>query len=107
VLIPLITVYLFLTAIVGAPDGSLALVLSLFPLTSPVGMITRMTQTTVPLCQEALAAALQLLTAILIVRLVARLFCAQMLLFGQPISAKRLLGRPGLTDLDAFEPAGP
>jgi ABC-2 type transport system permease protein len=69
----------------------LALVLSLFPLTSPVGMIARMTQTTVPLWQAVLAAALQLLTATLIVRMVARLFRAQMLLSGQPISMKRLL----------------
>ena len=91
VLIPLILVYLLLTAILSAPDGMLALVLSLFPLTSPVGMIARMTQTTVPLWQAVLAAALQLLTATLIVRLVARLFRAQMLLSGQPISMKRLL----------------
>jgi len=83
-LMPLIIVYVLLTAILSAPDGSLALVLSLFPLTSPVGMIARMTQTTVPLWQAVLAAALQLLTAILIVRL----FRAQMLLSGQPLSAK-------------------
>jgi ABC-2 type transport system permease protein len=97
VLMPLIIVYVLLTAILSAPDGSLALVLSLFPLTSPVGMIARMTQTTVPLWQAVLAAALQLLTAILIVRLVARLFHAQMLLSGQPFSVQRyfraLLGR--------------
>ena len=92
VLMPLIIVYVLLTAILSAPDGSLALVLSLFPLTSPVGMIARMTQTTVPLWQAVLAAALQLLTAILIVRLVARLFRAQMLFSGQPISAKRFFG---------------
>jgi ABC-2 type transport system permease protein len=91
VLMPLIIVYLLLTAILSAPDGLLALVLSLFPLTSPVGMIARMTQTTVPLWPAVLAAALQLLTATLIVRLVARLFRAQMLLSGQPISMKRLL----------------
>ena len=91
VLMPLIIVYLLLTAILSAPDGLLALALSLFPLTSPVGMIARMTQTTVPLWQAVLAAALQLLTATLIVRMVARLFRAQMLLSGQPISMKRLL----------------
>jgi len=90
VLMPLIIVYLLLTAIMNAPDGLPALVLSLFPLTSPVGMIARMTQTTVPLWQAVLAAALQLLTATLIVRLVARLFRAQMLLSGQPISMKGL-----------------
>jgi len=97
VLVPLIIVYVFLTAISSAPDGSLALVLSLFPLTSPVGMIARMTQITVPLWQSVLAAVLQALTAVLIVRLVARLFRAQNLLSGQPFSVKHylraLLGR--------------
>jgi len=91
VLMPLIIVYVLLPGIISAPDGSLALVLSLFPLTSPVGMIARMTQTTVPLGQAALAATLQLLMSMLIVRLVTRLFRAQMLLTGQPLSAKRFL----------------
>ena len=89
VLSPLIVVYMFAVGIYAAPDGPLALVMSLFPLTSPVGMIARMTQTTVPLWQSVLAAVLQALTAILIVRLVARLFRAQNLLSGQPFSVKR------------------
>jgi ABC-2 type transport system permease protein len=97
VMAPLIVVYMFLVGIILAPDGPVALVLSLFPLTSPVGMIARMTVTKVPPWQPLLAAVLQLLTAILIVRLVARLFRAQMLLSGQPSSVKRffaaLLGR--------------
>ncbi len=92
VLSPLIVVYMFLVGILAAPDGPPALALSLFPLTAPVGMIARMTKTTVPLWQAALAAILQLLTAILIVRLVARLFRAQTLLSGQPFSVKRFFG---------------
>lgn len=92
VLSPLIVVYMFLIGILAAPDGPLALALSLFPLTAPVGMIARMTKTTVPLWQTALAGILQLFTAILIVRLVARLFRAQTLLSGQPFSAKRFFG---------------
>jgi ABC-2 type transport system permease protein len=97
VLSPLIVVYMFAVGIFVAPDGPLALVMSLFPLTSPVGMIARMTQIAVPLWQAALAAVLQLLAAILIVRLAARLFRAQHLLSGQPFSVQRyfrvLLGR--------------
>jgi ABC-2 type transport system permease protein len=97
VLLPLIVVYMFAFAIYATPDGPLALALSLFPLTSPVGMIARMAKTTVPLWQAALAAVLQMLTAILVVRLVARLFRAQTLLSGQPFSTQRffraLLGR--------------
>ena len=97
VMSPLIVVYMFMTAIVMAPDGPFALFMSLFPLTSPVGMIARMTQTTVPLWQAVLAAVLQLLAAVLIVRLVARLFRAQYLLSGQAFSVvgfyRALLGR--------------
>ena len=57
--------------------------MSFFPLTSPVAMIARMAATEVPAWQPVLAAVLQLLTAIFIVRLVARLFRAQILLSGQ------------------------
>ena len=86
---PLIVVYMFLIVIFEAPNGIPALVMSLFPLTSPVGMIARMTVVEVPLWQSTLAAGLQLLTAVFIVRMVARLFRAQHLLSGQPLSMQR------------------
>jgi ABC-2 type transport system permease protein len=98
VLSPLILVYMFLVIIVTRPDSPISVVLSLFPLTSPVGMIARLTATDLPAWQPILAAGLQLLTAILIVQAVARLFRAQTLLSGQPFSlrayANTLLGRP-------------
>ena len=89
VLLPIIAVYMFAIGIYEAPNGLFALIMSLFPLTSPVGMIARMTQITVPLWQVVLAAVLQLLAAIFIVRLVARLFHAQHMLSGQPFSVQR------------------
>ncbi len=89
ILSPIIVVYMFAMLIYKAPDGPFALVMSLFPLTSPVGMIARMTQITVPLWQTVLAAVLQLLAAIFIVRLVARLFHAQYMLSGQSFSVQR------------------
>jgi ABC-2 type transport system permease protein len=88
VLSPLIAVYMFLIIIVARPDSPISIALSLFPLTSPVAMIARMTATSVPAWQAVLAAALQLLTALLIVRAVARLFRAQILLSGQPFSVR-------------------
>ena len=97
VMAPLIVVYMFLVAIVTTPDGIFALFMSLFPLTSPVAMVARMTQTEVPLWQAVLAAVLQLLTAVAIVRMVARLFRAQYLLSGRTFSVggfyRALLGR--------------
>jgi ABC-2 type transport system permease protein len=86
---PLILVYLLVFPISRAPNGTLALVMSLFPLTSPIGMIARMARIDVPLWQAALAAALQFLSAVLIVRLVARMFRAQHMLSGQPFSLAR------------------
>ena len=97
IMLPLILVYVFAFPISAAPHGPLALVLSLFPLTSPIAMISRMAQSAAPLWQALLAAVLQLLTAIWIVRLAAHMFRAQHLLSGQPFSLRRyfraLLGR--------------
>ncbi len=88
VLSPLIIVYMFLFTIVMRPDSPISVALSFFPLTSPVAMIARMTATTVPIWQPVLAVPLQLLTSILIVRAVARLFRAQVMLSGQPFSLR-------------------
>ena len=89
VLAPLIIVYLFLTIIVTRPDGVIAIVFSLFPLTAPVGMITRMAATEVPMWQALLSALLQIIAVVIIVRLAARLFRAQTLLSGQPVDIRR------------------
>ena len=89
VLSPLIIVYLFLTIIVTRPDGIIAVVLSMFPLTAPVAMITRMAATEVPAWQAFLSALLQIIAVVIIVRLAARLFHAQTLLSGQPAGIRR------------------
>lgn len=89
---PLIAVYIFMIGILTAPDSPFALVMSLFPLTAPVGMIARMTVSDVPVWQAVLSAGLQVLTALFILRLVARLFRAQMLLSGQPFTLRRYFG---------------
>jgi ABC-2 type transport system permease protein len=89
VLAPLIIVYMFLTIIVTRPDGIIAIVLSMFPLTAPVAMITRMAATEVPMWQAILSALLQLIAVVIILRLAARLFRAQTLLSGQPVDIRR------------------
>lgn len=80
-----------------APHGALPTLLSLFPLTAPIVMIMRLTIGGVPLWQPLLAVGLMVLTAVFVVRAVARMFRAQVLLTGQPFSARRfayaLLGR--------------
>ncbi len=88
---PLIVAYMLNIAVISNPEGPLAMFFSLFPLTSPVSMITRMTVMVVPSWQLILAAILQLATALIIVRLVARLFRAQILLSGAAPSPGRYL----------------
>jgi len=97
VMLPIIVAYTFMAVSFDNPTGPLAVFLSLFPLTSSVAMIGRMASTEVPLWQAVLAAVLQFVTAYFIIRLTARMFRAQYLLTGQPLSAKSfyrtMLGR--------------
>lgn len=97
VMMPIIIAYVFMATSFSNPTGPFAVFLSLFPLTSSVAMIGRMAATEVPLWQAVLAAVLQFVTAYFIIRLTARLFRAQHLLTGQPLTPKvfykTLLGR--------------
>lgn len=88
VIFPLIVPVFLLSVLINEPHGMLATILSLFPLTSPVAMMTRLAAGGVPFWQTLLAAALLALTAIFVVRAVARMFHAQSLLSGQPFSRK-------------------
>lgn len=88
VMLPIIVAYMFMAVAFDNPTGPFALFLSIFPLTSSVAMIGRMAATEVPLWQAVLAAVLQFVTAYFIIRLTARMFRAQYLLTGQPISPK-------------------
>ena len=94
---PLIIPLFMYVALVEQPHGALAVGLSLFPLTAPVAMMTRLAGTAVPWWQLALSVALLAGTAVFVVRAVTGMFHAQTLLSGQPFSAKRfaraLMGR--------------
>ena len=94
VLLPLMIPMWLNTAFVEAPKGALVTFLSIFPLTAPVSMIARMAAVTVPLWQILLSLALLIVTAYGLVLLSARLFRADTLLSGAPISFQRL--REGL-----------
>jgi ABC-2 type transport system permease protein len=81
--------YIFSLILAVRPHSPLAVGLSIFPLSAPVMMITRLTVGNVPLWQPILAAVLTIIMAVLIIRAVARMFRAQMLLSGQPFSIQR------------------
>ncbi|MGV8049169.1 MAG: ABC transporter permease [Anaerolineaceae bacterium] len=78
--LPLIFTLLSLTYLIEQPHGSLSTFLSLFPFTSPVAMITRLTIGNVPVWQIWLALALLALTVWFLVRGISNLFRAQILL---------------------------
>ncbi len=93
VMIPLIIGYMLsvMPFSVEDPNGVLVTTISLFPLTSPVAMVMRMTVAAVPLWQLALSLGLLLITVILVLRAVGKIFRTQMILSGQPFTVRRYL----------------
>lgn len=87
----MIPIYLW-TAIVNAPDGPIAVALSMIPFSAPVAMLMRMTSAAVPEWQMLASLALLLLTGAGMVWLMARLFRVQTLLSGESLSLKRFWG---------------
>ncbi len=94
---PLLIPVFLASIIVQYPHSALAVGLSLFPLTASGGILMRLGVGGVPLWQPVLAVVLMLVTAYLTIQAVARMFRAQVLLTGQPVTVKRyvamLLGR--------------
>ena len=93
VLIPLFIGYLLsvMPFTLEVPNGVLAITISLFPLTSPVAMVMRMTITAVPLWQLSLSLGLLVVTVILVLRAVGKIFRTQMILSGQTFTVRRYL----------------
>jgi ABC-2 type transport system permease protein len=86
--IPLVIPLMLLNVLINDPNGTISTVLSLFPLTSPVTMMTRLSAGSVPIWQPYLAAAILAFTAFLAIRAVAGMFRAQTLLQGQTFSLR-------------------
>jgi ABC-2 type transport system permease protein len=86
IIMPMIIPLVFISVMINTPNSPLAVVLSLFPLTAPVSMMTRLAATSVPFWQSALAAGLLAITAWLLVQGAAKLFRAQNLLSGQTVT---------------------
>lgn len=86
IIMPMIAPLMFISTLIQAPDSTLSVVFSIFPLTSPVAMMTRLAATEVPIWQCLVALFLLALTAIYLVRAVAKLFRAQNLLTGQSVN---------------------
>ncbi|MFO8035600.1 MAG: ABC transporter permease [Anaerolineales bacterium] len=87
--LPMMAPIYFWTAIAGTPNGTLALALSMFPYSSPVAMLLRMTVTKVPIWQIGTSVALLALAVVATVWAMSRLFHAQSLLSGESLSLQR------------------
>lgn len=82
--------WFFLTAILFDPNGTVAVVLSLFPLSAPLTLLVRYSMTSIPAWQLITAVALLALTAIGAMWLAARIFRIGMLRFGQRVNLSEI-----------------
>lgn len=79
------------TPIMFKPNGTLAIILSLFPLSAPITLMLRMALTTVPIWQIVLIILVLIAVAILSIVLAGRAFRMGMLQYGKRLSLKELL----------------
>jgi len=82
VTLPAAVPYFFLTVFAEEPNGTLAVILSLFPITAPLSMVMRMSATTVPLFQLIVGVVLLALAVGFAVWLAGRAFRVNVLLMG-------------------------
>ncbi|MBE0409162.1 MAG: ABC transporter permease [Anaerolineales bacterium] len=74
----------FTALLITQPDGSIAIALTLFPLTAPTVALVRMVFSEVPTWQLLASCASLLVSLLLAVWIVARIFRVAMLVYGQP-----------------------
>lgn len=91
IVLPMIIPLFLISVLIRDPNGVLAVILSLFPLTSSITMLLRLAATIVPLWQILLSILLLVLMTLLIIRAVAGMFRAQTLLSGQSFNVKLFL----------------
>lgn len=89
-LLPLMVPMFLVNLLIQAPNAPLPVFLSLFPLTAPVTMMTRLAATGVPVWQPLVSLMLLAATTYLVVATTARLFRAQTLLAGATLTPRRI-----------------
>jgi ABC-2 type transport system permease protein len=89
----MITVLPFILSITFFTDanGTIPLILSLFPLTAPLAVIMRMPLATVPVWQIILSMVLLALSTVLVMWLAARVFRLGMLMYGKNLSLREIV----------------
>ncbi len=89
--IPMVIPLMFISALIQEPNSKISMILSLIPFTAPTSMMTRLAAGIIPIWQPILSAGLLLISVILIIRGVARLFRTQSLLTGQKLTMSGFL----------------
>lgn len=90
-MVPLMIPLFFISVFIESPNGGTATFFSLFPLTAPVSMMTRLVATDVPTWQPVVGLALLVLTAYGFVLLAGRFFRADTLLSDASLDWRRFL----------------
>ncbi|MEN6481059.1 MAG: ABC transporter permease, partial [Anaerolineaceae bacterium] len=88
VIMPLILPLMLINVLINQPNGAISVFLSMFPFTSPVVMMTRISATQVPFWQIAIALALSVTTALITMKIISNFFRSQTLISGQKYSTK-------------------
>lgn len=89
--LPIMIPYYLSSVIMMNPNGTLAIVLSFFPLTAPITILMRMAFTVVPVWQIAINIAILVIFAGAAIWLAGRTFRMGMLRYGKKISLKEIL----------------
>tara|TARA_Y200000002_G_scaffold382556_1_gene400028 strand:- start:14409 stop:15740 length:1332 start_codon:yes stop_codon:yes gene_type:complete len=90
VMLPIFLGYILNFRIAEAPDSTIAIVASLFPLTSPINMVTRMLVSNVPLWEVLLSILLLILSLIGMLLLAARIYRTGILMYGKKPTFREL-----------------
>lgn len=88
--IPIFIAYLLNARVMEAPDSALSVGFSLFPLTAPINMMSRIAATQVPFWQIALCLALMVATFFGIMWVAAKIYRVGILMYGKKPSFKEL-----------------
>ena len=91
--LPLVMPFWFTSQMMFNPDGALATIMSIFPLTSPLSLPLRAAFTHIPEWQLILSLALLAISAVLAVWLAGRAFRLGMLRYGQRLKFKEIFSR--------------
>ena len=83
VILPLLIPLVMVSVLIEEPNAPVAVILSLIPFTAPNTIMTRMATTSVPLWQLLVSIGLMILTIVFLIRGVAGMFRAQLLLTGK------------------------